>query len=60
MVRDGVKTYRSEIAAAVHETVEGMHDAGVVDKQTMLEFDASYLHSSAMFRSELRYPSDSL
>lgn len=34
------KTYRSEIAAAVHEMVEGFHDAGLVDKQTMREFDA--------------------
>jgi len=38
-----VKTYRSEIAAAVHETVEGMHEAGVVDKQTMRDFDVSCL-----------------
>jgi putative transcriptional regulator len=35
------KGYRSEIAAAVHEMVEGFHDAGLVDKQTMREFDAS-------------------
>lgn len=43
MNRAKAKTYRSEIAAAVHETVEGMHKAGVVDKQTMREFDASCL-----------------
>jgi putative transcriptional regulator len=35
------KTYRSEIAAAVHEMVEGFHDAGLVDKQTMRKFDTS-------------------
>ena len=35
------KTYRSEVAAAVHEMVEGFHEAGLVDKQTMREFDAS-------------------
>jgi putative transcriptional regulator len=35
------KGYRSEIAAAVHEMVEGFHDAGLIDKQTMREFDAS-------------------
>ena len=35
------KTYRSEAAAAVHEMVEGFHDAGLVDKQTMREFDTS-------------------
>lgn len=43
MARKSVKTYRSEIAAAVHETVEGMYEVGVVDKQTMREFDASCL-----------------
>ncbi len=35
------RTYRSEIAAAVHEMVEGFHDAGLVDKQTMRAFDES-------------------
>lgn len=45
--RTSAKTYRNEIAAAVHETVEGMHDAGVVDKQTMREFDASCLTAAA-------------
>lgn len=37
------KIYRSEIAAAMHEMVEGFHAAGVVDKRTMREFDASCL-----------------
>lgn len=37
------RAYRSEIAASVHEMVEGFHDAGLVDKQTMREFDASCL-----------------
>lgn len=32
--------YRSEIAGAIHEMVEGFHEAGVVDKQTMRRFDA--------------------
>ncbi len=38
-----VKTYRSEIAAAVHQTVEDIHEVGLVDKQTMREFDESCL-----------------
>lgn len=38
-----VKTYRSEIAAAVHQTVEDIHEVGLVDKRTMREFDASCL-----------------
>lgn len=34
-----VKIYPSEIASAVHETVEGFHEAGVVDQITMRTFD---------------------
>ena len=37
------KTYRSEIAAAIHQTVEDIHEVGLVDKQTMRTFDASCL-----------------
>ncbi len=45
MVRkqSSTKTYRSEAAASVHEMVEGFHDAGLIDKQTMREFDVSCL-----------------
>lgn len=35
--------YRSEIAAAVHETVQGLDAAGLVSKRTMAAFDASCL-----------------
>lgn len=38
-----VKTYRSEIAAAVHQTVEDIHEVGLVSKQTMRDFDESCL-----------------
>lgn len=38
-----VKRYKSDIMAAVHETAEGLHDAGVMDKRTMKEFDAMCL-----------------
>lgn len=33
------KQYRSDIAAAVHETAESLYEAGVMDKRTMREFD---------------------
>jgi putative transcriptional regulator len=33
------KTYKSEALAAIHETIEGFHKAGVVDKQTMRKFN---------------------
>ena len=35
--------YRSNIAAAMHETVSDMHRLGLVDKKTMREFDVRCL-----------------
>lgn len=35
--------YKSEIFAAIHETMEGLHNAGVIDKTTMRHFDKSCL-----------------
>ena len=29
------KQYRSSLLASVHETVEGLHDAGLMDKRTL-------------------------
>ena len=37
------KRYRSEALAAVHETMEALHDVGAIDKRTMRRFDAAYL-----------------
>lgn len=34
------KHERGGVMAALNETVEGLHAAGIVDKQTMREFDA--------------------
>jgi putative transcriptional regulator len=39
------KRYKSELRAALHETVEGLHRIGLVDKKTMREFDESCLTS---------------
>jgi putative transcriptional regulator len=33
------KTYRSDALAAVHETASDLHDAGVLDKRTLREFN---------------------
>jgi putative transcriptional regulator len=33
------KTYKSDLFAAIHETASGLHDAGLVDKCTMREFN---------------------
>ncbi len=37
------KAYRSKAAVAIHETAIGLFAAGVIDKQTMREFDGSCL-----------------
>ncbi len=37
------KKYRSDALAAVHETMEALHDVGAIDKQTLGEFDESCL-----------------
>jgi putative transcriptional regulator len=33
------KQYRSSLTASIHETAEGLHSAGVMDKRTLREFD---------------------
>lgn len=38
-----VKKYRSDPYAAIHETMEALHEIGAIDKQTMRAFDASCL-----------------
>ncbi|NBP40306.1 MAG: DNA-binding transcriptional regulator [Betaproteobacteria bacterium] len=37
------KRYRSDAFAAIHETMEALHDIGAIDKQTMREFDDACL-----------------
>ena len=37
------KKYRSDAFAAIHETMEALHDVGAIDKQTMREFDDACL-----------------
>ena len=37
------KQYRSPVMASIHETAEGLHTAGVMDKQTMRKFDDACL-----------------
>ncbi len=47
------KIYRSEIAASVHEMLEGVYDAGLIDKQTMREFDESCLSPALLMPSTM-------
>jgi putative transcriptional regulator len=37
------KTYRSETFAAIHETMEALHEVGAIDQRTMREFDDACL-----------------
>ncbi|MGC9272062.1 helix-turn-helix domain-containing protein, partial [Acidiphilium sp.] len=37
------KQYRSPVMASIHETAEGLHAAGLMDKQTMRKFDEACL-----------------
>lgn len=38
-----LKKYRSDAMAAIHETMEALHEVGAVDRQTMREFDETCL-----------------
>lgn len=37
------KVYKSEAFAAIHDTAEGFHEAGIIDKRTMRGFDETCL-----------------
>ncbi|RBI66202.1 transcriptional regulator [Vreelandella sulfidaeris] len=37
------KQYRSEALAAIHETMESLHEVGAIDKRTMRDFDETCL-----------------
>ena len=37
------RQYRSDAMAAIHETMEALHEVGAVDKQTMRRFDEACL-----------------
>jgi putative transcriptional regulator len=37
------KTYKSKILASVHETASDLHEAGLMNKKTMREFDNACL-----------------
>lgn len=43
MSKTKAKTYKSEALAAAHEMMEGLHEAGSIDKRTMREFDEACL-----------------
>jgi putative transcriptional regulator len=46
------KQYHSRVMAAIHETATDLHEAGLLDKRTMREFDAACLTPIRTFRPE--------
>lgn len=46
------KKYRSDAMAAIHETMEALHEVGAVDKQTMRDFDESCLTTAEAISPE--------
>lgn len=46
------RNYRSEALAAIHETMEALHDVGAIDKRTMREFDDACLTPVRSFSPE--------
>jgi putative transcriptional regulator len=44
--------YKSPAFAAIHETMEALHDIGAVDKQTMRDFDVACLTPIQEFSPE--------
>lgn len=46
------RTYKSDVLAAVHQSVSDMYDAGVISKQTMRRFDESCLTPVHEFTAE--------
>ena len=46
------KSYKSDIKAAIHETASGLYRAGLIDMQTMREFDESCLAPVHDFTAE--------
>ena len=46
------KQYRSPLMAAIHETAEGLHQIGVMERTTMREFDHACLTPVKSFAPE--------
>jgi putative transcriptional regulator len=46
------KKYRSDALAAIHETMEDLHDGGVIDNQTMRRFDDACLTPARPLKPE--------
>lgn len=38
-----IKSYKDKVSAAIHEIASDLHEAGMIDKKTLREFDAACL-----------------
>ena len=46
------KVYKSDIKAAIYEIANGLHNVGMIDRQTMRRFDESCLTPAHEFSAE--------
>ncbi|WFE69698.1 DNA-binding transcriptional regulator [Thiomicrospira sp. R3] len=46
------QAYKTDALAAIHETMEALHQVGAVDKQTMRDFDARCLAPLRLYSPE--------
>ncbi len=50
------KQYKSEALAAIHETMDSLHQIGAIDKKTMRNFDLACLEPAAEMKpDEIRH-----
>ncbi len=46
------KKYKSEAMEAIHQTMEGLYDSGIINKKTMRNFDESCLENLPSYSGE--------
>ena len=46
------KQYKSDAFAAIHETMDSLHQIGAIDKKTMRDFDAVCLETAPDMKPE--------
>ncbi|MGB1252101.1 MAG: helix-turn-helix domain-containing protein [Candidatus Promineifilaceae bacterium] len=46
--------YKSEAFAAIHETMDALHQIGAIDKRTMRDFDATCLKVATIDSSDIK------
>ena len=46
------KQYKSDAMASIHQSIDGLHRIGFVDKKTMRQFDGSCLEDTPVYSGE--------